>query len=100
MIQVFYFSGCPHHDPTLALVREVAEELGLAANIEAVEIRDVEQAARMEFLGSPTVKVSGVDIEPAARERREYAIACRRYGRSGIPPRAMGREALAAGAAA
>jgi len=98
-IQVFYFNGCPNSDPTLALVQEVAAELGIEVPIEAIEVQDADAAARLQFLGSPTVRVSGIDIEPAARGSRDYALACRRYGRAGVPPRAMVRQALIAGGA-
>jgi hypothetical protein len=34
---------------------------------------------RLRFLGSPTVRVDGRDVEPGADERDEFALACRVY---------------------
>ena len=56
------------------------------------------EADRMKFLGSPSVRVNGVDIEPAARERTEFALSCRLYGKSGVPLKGLLVEALREGA--
>jgi len=87
MIEVLSFKGCPNHEPTLALAREVLSEFGLEVEIREVEIRDEEDALRSQFFGSPSVRVDGVDIEPGAADRTEYAFGCRLYGTSGVPPR-------------
>lgn len=88
-IQVLYFAGCPNHPPTVALVREVLTGLGLSAEVEEIEVNTQADAERLRFLGSPTVQVNGVDIEPSARERTHYALSCRMYDGSGIPPREL-----------
>ena len=87
MIEVLYFDGCPNHEPTLALATEVLGQLGLSAEIREVEVRTPEDAERLRFLGSPTVRVDGKDIEPGAETRHDYALSCRIYGDSGLPPR-------------
>ena len=45
-IQVLYFQGCPHHRPTVALVRAVVSQLRRAAEIEEVEVTSPEAAQR------------------------------------------------------
>jgi len=40
--------------------------MNLAIELEAVQIENQEQAKQLNFLGSPTVRVNGVDIDPAA----------------------------------
>ncbi len=87
-IQVLYFQGCPNHVPTVALVREVVSELGLKADIEEIEVTSPEEAHRRRFLGSPTVHVNGIDIDPSAASRTAYSESCRMYNGSGVPPRA------------
>ncbi|MGB9623262.1 MAG: DF family (seleno)protein [Phycisphaerae bacterium] len=88
-IEVLYLKGCPNYPPTLALVREVVAELGSPARVVPVEVREAADAERCRFPGSPTVRVNGIDIEPAARNRMDYAWGCRRYGRAGVPPREL-----------
>jgi phosphoglycerate dehydrogenase-like enzyme len=94
-VQVLYFSGCPNHERTARLAREVAQALGLSVAVEEVEVADAEDATRLRFLGSPSVHVNGVDIEPSARSSTAYAFACRTYNGEGVPPRELLVAALA-----
>ncbi len=96
-IQILYFRGCPHHRPTVEMTEAVLRELGVPAEIEEIEVRDEADAARLRFLGSPSVRVDGADIEPGAESRDTYGLACRLYGTSGLPPREMLRSSLTAG---
>lgn len=94
MIEVLYFAGCPNHESTVELVREVVRELELDATVREVSVETVETALRLRFLGSPSVRVNGRDIEPAARERSDFGLCCRIYGSAGVPPKALLVEAL------
>ena len=48
-----------------------------------------ETAQRERFLGSPTVRVDGADIEPGAGERTDFGLKCRLFatpdGLRGMP---------------
>ncbi len=96
MIEVLYFEGCPNLEPTLTLAGEVLSQLGLSADVREIEVRTPEDAERLRFLGSPSVRVDGQDIEPGAESRNEYALSCRIYGDSGLPPKALLVAALEA----
>ncbi len=96
MIEVLYFEGCPNLEPTLLLANEVLSQLGLSADVRGVEVRTPEDAARLRFLGSPSVRVDGKDIEPGAESQKEYALSCRIYGDSGLPPKELLVAALEA----
>lgn len=89
MIEVLYFSGCPNHEPTVALAREVVRELGLEAELREVPVETAEEAEALRFVGSPTVRVNGRDIEPEARKVQEFALSCRMYGSAGVPPKEL-----------
>ena len=86
-IEVLFFDGCPNHPPTVQLAREVAATLGVAAEVREVLVEDHEDVEALRFLGSPSVRVNGRDIEPGADERTAFALGCRVYGSSGVPPR-------------
>jgi len=94
MVEVLYFSGCPNYKPTLRLVREVLGELGLSVDIREVPVETAEEAQSRRFIGSPSIRVDGRDIEPEARGRRDFGLSCRMYGDSGVPPKALLIEAL------
>jgi hypothetical protein len=58
-----------------------------------------EDAERERFLGSPTVRVNGRDVDPGAGERTDYGLKCRIYrstedGQSHVPPESWIRRAL------
>lgn len=93
-VEVLFFDGCPNHPPTVELVRDVAEALGLDVEIGEVEVRDQAEAETLRFLGSPSIRVDGVDVEPVSRTRTDYAFACRTYRGAGLPPREMLVDAM------
>ncbi len=98
-VQVLYFTGCPNHTRTVELAREVTAEIGLGAEIEEVEVASGDDTAPLRFLGSPTVLVNGVDIEPIARTRTDFGFSCRTYAGVGVPPRALMVAAVESAAA-
>ena len=86
-IEVFYFDGCPNHAPTVERVKQMAVALGVQEKVEEIKVTSLDQAQQLRFLGSPTVRVNGVDIDPSARQRTNYGLSCRVYsGVSGVPP--------------
>ncbi len=93
--QVLYFAGCPNHKPAVDLARQVAAELGLAVEVQEVEVSSGDDVAALRFLGSPTIQVQGLDVEPAARLRTDYGYSCRMYDGRGVPSRETMAEALA-----
>jgi hypothetical protein len=98
IVEVLTFDGCPHGEPALELVRRVVGELGVAADVRRIDVSDPEAAAAHRFLGSPTIRVNGRDIEPGANERFEFVLSCRVYrthsGVSGQPDDQWLRDAL------
>jgi hypothetical protein len=65
--------------------------------IELVAVNTDEEARRLRFAGSPTVRVDGKDLFPA-REREDWRLGCQVYatpeGLKGSPTTKMLREAL------
>ena len=93
MIEIFYFAGCPNHEPTVRLVREVLSELGLNEEIREVPVETAEAALANRFIGSPSVRINGNDVEREARNRTDFGLSCRVYKGGGVPP----KELLVAG---
>ncbi len=99
VVEILYFEGCPNYEETGATVERLADELGIDADVRLVRVPDESAAERLRFLGSPTVRVDGRDVEREADERAEYVLACRVYrheGRlAGEPQERWIRNALA-----
>jgi len=93
-VELLYFQGCAHHGATVERVREVLAREGVRAEVREIWVRDAEDAARLRFLGSPTVRIDGIDVEPGANEREHGGVACRWYGDSGIPSQELLRAAI------
>jgi hypothetical protein len=86
-VEILFFEGCPNHQPTLELAREVIADLGVSAEVREVAVETPEHAETLRFVGSPSVRVNGRDIEPGTEERSSFALSCRMYGAHGVPPR-------------
>lgn len=100
-IEVLYSDGCPRHQELLPTLRDLA-----AAHDAQLVQRRVETEAdahETRFLGSPTVRVDGRDVELAAHTRADFGLKCRVYrspaGQSGVTPREWIEAALQAEAA-
>jgi len=95
-VEVLYFDGCPTYVAAARTLREVLAELG--AEVELVAVDTDEEAKRLRFPGSPTIRVDGRDLFPVP-ERRVWALGCRTYatpeGLKGYPTREMFLDALA-----
>ena len=100
-VEVLFFSGCPNHVPTVDRLREVLAREETPAEMIEVEVKDAATAQQVGFLGSPSIRVDGQDVEPAVRGTRAFGMMCRTYvdggRRAGVPPpewiRAAVREA-------
>jgi hypothetical protein len=98
LIEVLSFPGCPNRQAAVALASRVRDQLGSAAEVHVIDVADQPAAEQSRFLGSPTIRVDGRDIEPDAVSREEYVHACRLYrvGHSlrGLPDEDWLRQAL------
>lgn len=79
-IELLYWEGCPSHPRALSDLRATMSELGLDPQAVAVRRVDTDaDAERERFVGSPTIRIDGIDIAPAKDE--PVALTCRIYHR-------------------
>ena len=99
LVEVLTFAGCPHGEPALEFAQRIVRETNAEAEVRRVDVPDAEAAVAQRFLGSPTIRVDGHDVEPGADERHDYAMSCRIYrtsaGLLGRPEEQWVRDALA-----
>jgi len=71
---------------------------GLSAPVNHIDVDTPEKAAAHRFLGSPSVRINGGDIEAGAEERDSFGLMCRTYANgaaaAGAPSVEMIRGAL------
>jgi len=78
-VEVLYFHGCPNHDALLPRLRELMVRADVDAPVELTRVESVEAAERERFLGSPTLRVDGRDVDPTAEQRTDFGLKCRLY---------------------
>lgn len=97
-VEILYFEGCPNVDLAMERVQQALREEGLQADVILVPVTDLERAQSLHFLGSPTIRINGLDVEPAARRGTQFGFVCRTYvnesGREGCPSVEMIRRTL------
>ena len=99
-VELLFWDGCPSHPQALAELRDAMADLGLdPATVIVREVDTDEGAGRERFVGSPTIRVDGRDVQDP--ENEPLGLTCRVYrlrdGRvSALPDRADVQAALAA----
>lgn len=98
-IQLLHTESCHSYQEALVEIKEALEELDLQAEVEVIPVDSPEKAQAYKFLGSPTVKINGLDLEPELEATGNFSLnACRTYIYEGVlyhyPPKEMLLEAL------
>jgi hypothetical protein len=104
-VEFLWWSGCPSWERAIDELRGAMGKLGLDPG--AIELREIKtdaEAAREAFVGSPTIRVDGIDVQPAAPGEAP-GLTCRVYRRrdgrvSPLPDPDDLREGLAGAARA
>ncbi|MFU8875422.1 hypothetical protein [Micromonospora sp. SL4-19] len=98
VIEVWYFDGCPSHESFVPHLRALLDTAGVDEPIHERAVETDDDALAHRFLGSPTLRIDGVDVDPTAAQRTDYGLQCRLYpaedGLRGIPPDAWILAAL------
>lgn len=97
-IEFLWFDDCPNHTRTRELLHELLTERDIDAEVEDINVNDIETAERVKFPGSPTIRIDGVDVEPGYVDSGDYTPRCRLYatadGLRGLPERIWIEAAL------
>ncbi|MEM3068355.1 MAG: DUF2703 domain-containing protein [Nitrososphaerales archaeon] len=117
-IELLYILDCPWCVKTKELIRESLKELKIKANIEEILIDTNEKARKYHFVGSPTIRINGRDVQEEVSKGRclpceeiaehtqeatefvkqECGCGCRIYFYKGkqypYPPKEMIKEAI------
>lgn len=78
-IEFLYSSRCPNREEALQNLIRVLKRNGWFMGIHSIEIKDLNQAKKAKFLGSPTIRVNGQDLEKDAEKADSYSLDCRTY---------------------
>ena len=79
-VELLFWEGCPSYPRAHSDLRAALLEAGL--DPDGVIVREVEtdaEAEAQQFVGSPTIRIDGVDVQPAPEQ--PTALTCRVYRR-------------------
>lgn len=63
MVEFQYFDGCPNSETTLNNLKELIEENIIdIKEVKITEVNSPEEADKLNFQGSPTILINGIDI--------------------------------------
>ena len=83
-IELYYFDGCPSYERARENLKEaLCCEREIAQEIELVPVVSEADAQTKRFLGSPTIRIDGTDIEGPEAEKKGYGFRCRLYVENG-----------------
>jgi hypothetical protein len=78
-IELLWWRECPSWERTLTELREAVHAAGLdPASIEVREVATEVVAERERFVGSPTIRIDGEDLQPPGDEE-PLGLSCRIY---------------------
>ncbi len=99
-VELLFWEGCPSHPKALADLREAMVDAALDPGTVVVrEVHTQAEATVERFVGSPTIRIDGVDVQPPGEG--PVGLTCRIYHRrdgliSPTPDPADVRDALRA----
>ncbi len=97
-IYIMYIQGCPGVINVAEYVKEIIDEEEVGAEINLVLIETLEDAKRLHFTGSPTVRINGKDVETDFLDIKDYGMQSRQYYTNGrkydYPPKSMIKDAV------
>jgi hypothetical protein len=78
-VELLVWSGCPSHGDARDRLRRTLDGIGQGqAAISEIWVESEERAAELGFVGSPTVRVDGVEVIPVP-EDSPTGLTCRVY---------------------
>jgi hypothetical protein len=73
-VTVVSLEKCSATQATIELVKETAKELNINIAFKHVVVKTPEDANEHRHIGSPTVQINGIDIDPQARNITQFGI--------------------------
>jgi hypothetical protein len=96
-IEFLFFQGCPNSEPTYKNLMEALKELNINIPVKSIDVKDLEIAQKVKFMGSPSIYVNGIDIY-TDKTPDQISYSCRTFNIngniSGVIPKEFIKEKL------
>lgn len=78
-IDLLAFDDCPNRTVALERLHSALDAEHVTAEIHMIDVTDSALAHKLRFVGSPSVRINGVDVEPSAWAAAQFGLMCRTY---------------------
>ena len=73
-VDIYAKKACGATEPTIQLVRDILDHMDVSSELNIVLLKSHSRANELKVIGSPTIRVNDVDIDPAADQVRKYGL--------------------------
>ncbi len=74
IIEALFAPDCGSRDATLLTINKLTQEQGMKVDLTETTICSIPEAKAAKFLGSPSIRINGKDIEPESIEKTDYGF--------------------------
>jgi hypothetical protein len=74
LIEVLFAPGCGSREVTLLMINKLTQEQGMKVDLTETTICSMPEAKTAKFLGSPSIRINGIDIEPESIGKTDYGF--------------------------
>ena len=71
---VLMMPGCANGPQAIARIKELSNKAALKVRVQEIVVATEDEAKKQQFLGSPTIRIGGRDIDPKARGLSSYVL--------------------------
>jgi len=97
-IVILFIEGCPGFSSVTDNIKDIIDEEAVDTDITLMLIETLEDARRLQFTGSPTVRINGRDVDLNMKNIKDYGLRSRHYYVNGkklnYPSKSMIRDAI------
>lgn len=73
-VRVFYTNGCPNASQVIDLIERIADDIDIPVVVDRASVTSQEEAVKLRCLGSPTIQINGLDIDPSFRNSVAFVL--------------------------
>ena len=75
LIEALFAPGCESRDATVHMIEKTTHKRGVEYDYCEIIVSSISEAQENKFLGSPTIRVNGHDIEPESIGRTDFTFS-------------------------
>ena len=58
----------------MVMIQDITAQLNIDTDLELVTVKTPEEAIKFRHIGSPTIQINSLDIDPDCRNLKQYGI--------------------------